>query len=465
MCLGAIDFAKARKLKSILDHCIDDLVNNHRDKLCKDPAKDFIREREFTPQKIFSTMLQYGSKNAESELIDIIGLGGSKRNINAAFLGQRRKLGEDAIPFLFRTFTESLLNDDELALRQNLVRGYDVLSVDGTDVNVAYQPGDPLTYVSLPGKRGYNQIHLNAIHSHCSGLWLAASVQGVHKKQERSALIEMLSQLTDPSKIIITADRGYEGFIVFYACLVKHAGFVIRIKDIDSNGFLSKLDLGDGEFDKYVHIRLEKGREAKFLQDPAIAALQGSRNVEIHDAGEYYDIWLRIVRFRLPNGEYIVVATNLDKSFGSKEIAEIYRLRWGVEVAFRKLKYSVGLVNFHSWKMQYILQELYIRLILHNYSQAMIDIVAQRASVDAKEAAEEAKDAHDAVPKKPKSMVKIAFSKAVTICRNLLKDFTETAAASALSAIRAHTYDAKPNRSYARKVKPQSNKQFGYRAS
>ena len=128
------------------------------------------------------------------------------------------------------------------------------------------------------------------------------------------------------------------------------------------------------------------------------------------------------------------------------------------------MKHSIGLVNFHSWKMQYILQDLYIRLILHNFCQAMVDVVSQRVQADDRRPLGGTQNERAPI-KAPKSWVKIAFSKAVTICRKLLEDFTESAIASALSAIMAHTFVAKPDRSFARKVKPQSNRQFGYRAS
>ena len=70
MCLGSMDLSKVRKVKALLNKAIDDLILNHRDVLCNNPSKDFIRNRDFTPKKIISTLLRYGSSNAESELIE-----------------------------------------------------------------------------------------------------------------------------------------------------------------------------------------------------------------------------------------------------------------------------------------------------------------------------------------------------------------------------------------------------------
>mgnify|MGYP000615202485 FL=1 len=44
-------------------------------------------------------------------------------------------------------------------------------------------------------------------------------------------------------------------------------------------------------------------------------------------------------------------------------------MRWGIETSFRELKYAIGLCCFHSKKVEYIMQEIYARLILYNYCE------------------------------------------------------------------------------------------------
>ena len=36
------------------------------------------------------------------------------------------------------------------------------------------------------------------------------------------------------------------------------------------------------------------------------------------------------------------------KNYPLKRIKELYHLRWGIETSFKKLKYSLGSVQFHS---------------------------------------------------------------------------------------------------------------------
>lgn len=72
------------------------------------------------------------------------------------------------------------------------------------------------------------------------------------------------------------ADRSYESFNTFAHLIRKKIHFVIRMKDINSNGILSSYD---------------------FLGENCM----------------YYDIEFQIVRIRLDNGTYICIATNLSE--------------------------------------------------------------------------------------------------------------------------------------------------------
>lgn len=52
------------------------------------------------------------------------------------------------------------------------------------------------------------------------------------------------------------ADRGYESFNTLAHLIRKKMKFVIRMKDINSNGILSSYDLPDSEFDTYIRTTL-----------------------------------------------------------------------------------------------------------------------------------------------------------------------------------------------------------------
>ena len=66
-----------------------------------------------------------------------------------------------------------------------------------------------------------------------------------------------------------------------------------------------------------------------------------------------YELTFRIIRFPISESTYECIVTNLPhEEFTPEHIKELYNARWGIESSFRKLKYTVGLSNFHSYKPQ-----------------------------------------------------------------------------------------------------------------
>ncbi|MCQ6562665.1 transposase [Paenibacillus mendelii] len=72
-------------------------------------------------------------------------------------------------------------------------------------------------------------------------------------------------------KAIVTADRGYESYNNFAHIERKGWNYVIRVKDLDSNGILSGLRLPvSGEFDINVHLTLTKKQTKEVKAHPGI---------------------------------------------------------------------------------------------------------------------------------------------------------------------------------------------------
>ena len=167
------------------------------------------------------------------------------------------------------------------------------------------------------------------------------------------------------------ADRGYESFNTFAHLIRKGMYFVIRMKDINSNGIISSYDLPDSEFDTHIRTTLTRRHTKETLGNPnTYTILQPSTDFDFLDENcMYYDIEFRIVRVRLDNGTYICIATNLSEEFPLEEINKLYRMRWSEETSFRELKYTIGLINWHSSKYDGILQEINAHMILYNFCE------------------------------------------------------------------------------------------------
>ena len=182
----------------------------------------------------------------------------------------------------------------------------------------------------------------------------------------------MIDRYSGPIRAILMADRGYESFNTFAHLIRKGMYFVIRMKEINSNGILSAYDLPDSEFDTHIRTTLTRRHTKETLGNPnTYTILQPSTDFDFLDENcIYYDIEFRIVRIHLDNGTYICIATNLsEEKFSLEGINKLYRMRWSEETSFRELKYTIGLINWHSSKYDGILQESYARMILYNFCE------------------------------------------------------------------------------------------------
>ena len=109
-------------------------------------------------------------------------------------------------------------------------------------------------------------------------------------------------------------------------------------------------------------------------------------------------------------------------------------MRWSEETSFRELKYTIGLVNWHSSKYDGILQELNARMILYNFCE----FVTAQAVVRTRD--------------NTKHIYKINFATAVNICRAYLKHSSDEIETMLL--IQKHLTPVRSNRKYPIRHRP-----------
>lgn len=429
-----------KDLKNTLENCISELEEIHS-LFCLNPESDFTRNRKLSFRDYIHLMLQMQSKSVSNELLDFYEHALSVPT-KSAFTQQRYKLLPEGWDFLFHSFCWKCR-----ALSDNLYNGYRLLACDGSDVNIARNPADERTFIH-EGEKGYNAIHINALYDITNKTYCDFLVQGKKKLHERAALNVMIDRYKDPVPAILMADRGYESFNTFAHLIRKDIKFVIRMKDINSNGILSSYDLPDGEFDTFIRTTLTRRHTKETLCNPNIyTVLQPYTDFDFLDEScLYYDIEFRIARIRLDNGTYICIATNLpEKEFPLEELKKLYRMRWSEETSFRELKYTIGLINWHSSKYEGILQEINARMILYNFCE----LVTAHAVVETN--------------KNAKHTYRINFATAVNICKAYLKhggDETET-----MLLIQRYLTPVRDNRKYPINLHPKRNRDFVYRAA
>ena len=96
--------------------------------------------------------------------------------------------------------------------------------------------------------------------------------------------------------------------------------------------------------------------------------------------------------------------TNLPtEEFTAQDIKSLYFSRWGIETSFRKLKYTIGLSSFHSYKAEFIKQEIWAKLIAYNLTETIVSHTVVETRKDTKHS------------------YKVNFTSAAHICRGFLR--------------------------------------------
>ena len=366
----------SQKLRNLLLN----LINKQKQDLTglvSDPDVNFTRNRKIPYENMILSLLTMEGATLTNELLRQFGCSTTTAT-SSAFVQQRKKILPAALENLFQEFASQTARSDNY-------RGYKLLAIDGSDIQIATNPRDKASFFQTKeGVKPYNLLHLNALYNLLSHTYEDAIVYKAKEAGENKALIEMVDRSDFTTKTIVTADRGYESYNNMAHIQEKGWFYLIRVKDFGKykTGILHGLDLPDTEeFDEYIDLNLTRKQtnEMKNLLQQKNTYRWISHKCTFDylpskskksDPAVLYHLPFRIVRFPISDNSYEVVVTNLDAvEFPSDELKKLYGMRWGIETSFRDLKYTVGMLDFHSKKVMCIHQEIYAYLIMYNFAE------------------------------------------------------------------------------------------------
>ena len=362
---------KPKQIKKILLSEIE-LLSNNITAYIRNPGRDFSRNRKLPFSTIIKSIIGMESKSLTNELIDSFNT--SDLPSASAFVQQRLKIKPEAFKAIFDGFTFRILKRKKEDMA--------ILAVDGTDIQIATNPDDTTSYhPGTNGQKPYNLLHLNALYDLEKRLYTDVVIQGKMNTNEHAALQEMVDCSNIPKALLI-ADRGYESYNNMAHIQEKGWFFLIRIKD-GIKGMKNGFELPDEEeFDVDISLKLTRKQtnEMKelFAKDknhykliPHSTSFDFlSNKLRKNDPIKFYKLNFRIIRFKITEDTYETVLTNLSRfEYPVKTINDLYARRWGIETSFRDLKYTLGMLNFHSKKVMCIKQEIYAHLIMYNFAE------------------------------------------------------------------------------------------------
>lgn len=415
-------------------------------RLCADPElvacnpkKDFTRRRKLWPERLVKVLLAMGGGDLNSELLEHFNYSADTASASA-FSQQRAKLRPELLERLFREFRFK---------PGKRFHGFRLLAMDGSDVQI---PTDPTAHDSYfkgtRGHKGFNVTKIAALYDLMDRSYADAIVQGKQEANENKLLVEMAERLDSDTPTIIIADRNYECYDTMAKLEKKGCKYLIRAKE--HKGIASGLDLPDSEeFDMQVDLHLtrkkNRGTIPLLKERNKYRFIPKTMRFDLLDpkTDNFYHLPFRIVRFKLTETTYEVLVTNLDpEEFPLAELKKLYAKRWGVETSFRELKYTVGLLYFHSKKSHLILQEIWARLTMYNF----IAYIADREAVHM----EGRKHAY-----------RENFANAANVCRRFFRGLVKAETVERL--LKRQQTPKRPGRSSPRKLHPKEPVSFNYR--
>lgn len=406
----------------------------------KNPGRDFTRKSPLSFENMLKLMISMEGQSIHKEMYNFMGF---KINTpsTSAFVQQRAKIDISAFQYLFQEFSESFRTS-------KTVSGYELLAVDGSDIHTPTNPNDDDSYFQTSeDSKGYNLFHMNALYNLLDKRYVDVIVQPRRAFNEHKALCDMIDSAKPRNKVIVIADRGYEGYNTIAHIEQKGWNYLIRVKN--NKGIVAQLSLPDNdEFDVNINLTLTRRQTNEVKENPdKFRTIMSNMNFDFLPprSKNTYPLTFRLVRIRLSNDTVETLVTNLDRNiFSADVLKKLYKMRWGIETSFREIKYNVGLSNFHSKKADFILQEIYARLIMYNFSM----IIAMKVCVQQNNKV---------------YVYQINYAEAIYICKHFIRNKESPQNIEALIA--RNILPVRPDRKYIRNIRYQSAVSFIYRVA
>lgn len=429
-----------QQIKQILDDIINEMSQHPQD-FAKNPNKDFTRDRKLSFNKLLHLLLGMRGNSISKELYDYFK--NDDLMTSSAFVQQRDKLLPNAMTYLLKEFNNRC-NDSKT------YNGYNLLAIDGSKLNIAYNPNDKDTYIKQGNLKGFNQLELHALFDLMNKIYIDATVEPIHTTSELNEAVTIIDTFNFKEKSILVADRGY-GSLNFIQHIKNQPNldFVIRAKQKNWIKEIENLPMKELDTEvSFTIINDQTNASKKLYQKYKGTGKIKNLSTKKWDFESPFEMTLRIVRFKISEDTYETLVTSLNRfEFPIEKLKEIYHLRWGIETSFRELKYAIGLVNFHAKKVEYIKQEAFARLIMYNFCERITNSVVIKQDANRK------------------WTYQVNFTMGIHICVDFFKHHSNEPPPNIENLISNYILPIRPDRQDERKLKAKTAVFFLYRVA
>lgn len=364
-----------------LDDTLDTIALNPA-LYAKRPGKDFTRNRRITFQRLTKFFITADGASLKKAITSFMHNQGQSPDISyQAFTKQRAKLTESAPYTIFREFNKRTQHKDVNTYNN----GYTPVAVDGTGVTIATNSNSE-SYIE---ESDSNQFWITTMFDTCNKTFIDLDVRTRYKQYEVDSCIQMIERNHFRPKSIIIGDRLY-GTLNLMGHLSDKENLFYVLRWRTENTLREIKELPDAELDvtrEITVISTQTNKDKKLLKEdkkyhfvPGKSKFGKEKKDVRWDKGNYFTMRFRIVKFQLVSGEWEVLTTNLPREdFSIDDLKDLYHHRWCIETGFRHLKYDVGMINLHSKRDDFVIQDIYFAFTAFNlYSRIREEIERRR---------------------------------------------------------------------------------------
>jgi hypothetical protein len=244
----------------------------------------------------------------------------------------------------------------------NTYKGYRLLGFDGCKINVPenQQTIDEFGWRAVGNKHEKNSgICIRTTYEACYDVLNNIAISGVLGKgsvYEVDLAKELIGNMKDNDIGIF--DRAYGSYSLIAEMSMLNTHFLIRCQ---RRSFMEVQELYESE---------EQSISKVVTLWPPYKHLGKIRKSNLPN-----NIRVRLVKIMLPSGEPEVLITSLtdEQEFCAEDFKEIYRLRWGIETFFGKLKGRLAVENFTGKCLNSVKQDIWATIFLSNLETIMTE--------------------------------------------------------------------------------------------
>lgn len=310
-------------------------------KSAKVKPSDFTRRRKMSFVQYILFILQRTGKSLQAALNTFFATMAedSESCSRQAFSKGRLRIKPEAILELF-TFG---VKEFYAGIDYRTFEGYRVLAIDGTKLNLPN--ADELAQeFGVQHSQGASQVQaqVSGMYDVLNGIMADVRISPC-RESERVHAAELIRGLREQSvqKNLIIMDRGYPSAELLHLLENEGHAYVVRC----CSEFVSGMKLRGN--DCIVEHRFSRMKK--------------------------HPLKIRVVKLPLPDGNVEILATNLFcESFSVEKLAQIYRMRWGIETNFNNIKNRLNVENFTGTNRIVILQDFYATMMLWNLAAILM---------------------------------------------------------------------------------------------